>query len=415
MALADHLRELRARVLRAVLVLALGVRRRAVLLRRAARPRAAAVQPRRRSMLGDTVDTKAYIKGAAGPLLVQLKLSGIAALVATSPYWLYQIWAFIVPGLHAREKRWTKVFVAIAGPLFILGRRRRLLRASQGARGPHRLHPGEPREPRGVRGVLLLLHPDAAGVRGVLRDPALRHPAQPGRRGVGQVAGGAPGLDHPRRLRLRRRGDPVDGPVLDAHARAADDAAVLRLGARRPAGRPASRPSSPSTTSTTTRPPTSTTSPRTSRPPTSTSPTCRRPGRADRSDVSRHTVAAVDAFDLPGWVGEAQVRWVAESGLAGGAQVTGRLEADADPGLTCACDLLACDRAYPEPVLDEGSRAEAHQAWTLGRGPAPGVRRSADPRGPGQRDDLRADPGGGAPARQGRRRTRRRFSVVLRL
>src|SRR6478609_1382593 len=85
MALADHLRELRARV------------------------------------LGDSVDTKAYIKGAAGPLLIQLKLSGIAALVVTSPYWLYQIWAFIVPGLHPQEKRWTRAFVAIAGPLFIVG------------------------------------------------------------------------------------------------------------------------------------------------------------------------------------------------------------------------------------------------------------------------------------------------------
>ena len=43
------------------------------------------VQRRRRRMLGDSVDTKAYIKGAAGPLLLQLKLSGIAALVVDQP------------------------------------------------------------------------------------------------------------------------------------------------------------------------------------------------------------------------------------------------------------------------------------------------------------------------------------------
>jgi sec-independent protein translocase protein TatC len=41
--------------------------------------------------------------------------------VATSPFWLYQIWAFILPGLHRRERKWTRVFAAIAGPLFLAG------------------------------------------------------------------------------------------------------------------------------------------------------------------------------------------------------------------------------------------------------------------------------------------------------
>jgi len=72
-------------------------------------------------MLGDSVDTKAYIKGAGGPLLLHLKLAGIAGIVLTSPYWLYQIWAFILPGLHSHERKWTRVFAAIAGPLFVLG------------------------------------------------------------------------------------------------------------------------------------------------------------------------------------------------------------------------------------------------------------------------------------------------------
>ena len=120
MALADHLRELRARVLRAVVVL-LAAFVVALFFYDQLLDLVLGPYSQAQEMLGDTVDTKAYIKGAAGPLLVQLKLSGIAALVATSPYWLYQIWAFIVPGLHAREKKWTKVFVAVAGPLFLLG------------------------------------------------------------------------------------------------------------------------------------------------------------------------------------------------------------------------------------------------------------------------------------------------------
>jgi sec-independent protein translocase protein TatC len=120
MALADHLRELRARILRSVVVIVIGMVIALFLydhlLDLVLRPYNDA-----KEMLGGSVDTQAYIKGAGGPLLLQLKLSGIAGLVATSPYWLYQIWAFIVPGLHANERRWTKVFVAVAGPLFIAG------------------------------------------------------------------------------------------------------------------------------------------------------------------------------------------------------------------------------------------------------------------------------------------------------
>jgi sec-independent protein translocase protein TatC len=71
--------------------------------------------------LGASVQTDAYVKGATGPLLLQLKLCGVAAVVVSSPYWLYQIWAFIVPGLHPHERKWSKVFAAVAGPLFFLG------------------------------------------------------------------------------------------------------------------------------------------------------------------------------------------------------------------------------------------------------------------------------------------------------
>ena len=48
--------------------------------------------------------------------MLQLKLCGLVGLVATSPFWLYQIWAFILPGLHSRERKWTRVFAAVAGP-----------------------------------------------------------------------------------------------------------------------------------------------------------------------------------------------------------------------------------------------------------------------------------------------------------
>ncbi|HET7690769.1 MAG TPA: twin-arginine translocase subunit TatC [Nocardioidaceae bacterium] len=120
MALADHLRELRARLMRSVAVFVVffvvGLFFYDQLLDAVMGPYTDAVEA-----LDQEVQSSAYIKGAAGPLLLQLKLSGLAAIVVSSPYWLYQIWAFIVPGLHAHEKRWSKLFMAVAGPLFALG------------------------------------------------------------------------------------------------------------------------------------------------------------------------------------------------------------------------------------------------------------------------------------------------------
>jgi sec-independent protein translocase protein TatC len=56
-----------------------------------------------------------------GPFILQMKICGLAGLVLASPVWLYQLWAFIMPGLHRNERKWTLVFSAVAGPLFMAG------------------------------------------------------------------------------------------------------------------------------------------------------------------------------------------------------------------------------------------------------------------------------------------------------
>jgi len=78
------------------------------------------------------------------------------------------------------------------------------------------------------------------------------------------------------------------------------------------------------------------------------------------------TVDPVDPFDLPDWVGEGPVTWRASTSLAGSHLVSGGLSADTGEGPTLPCDVLACDPAYPVPVLSEEWRHDAHQAWTLG-------------------------------------------------
>ena len=55
------------------------------------------------------------------PFLLKLKISLYAGLVLAAPIWLYQLWAFIAPGLHKRERRYGYLFAAIATPLFAAG------------------------------------------------------------------------------------------------------------------------------------------------------------------------------------------------------------------------------------------------------------------------------------------------------
>lgn len=120
MALSDHMRELRARILRSTLVVVIAF---CVALyfyedlyQLILRPYEEA-----RKNLPSGTRSEPVLNGVTAGLTFQLKLCGLAALVGSSPYWLYQIWAFIVPGLHPNERKWTRIFAAVAGPLFFLG------------------------------------------------------------------------------------------------------------------------------------------------------------------------------------------------------------------------------------------------------------------------------------------------------
>jgi sec-independent protein translocase protein TatC len=56
-----------------------------------------------------------------GGVLLRLKIGVLAGAVLSSPFWLYQLWAFITPGLKRNEKRYTVLFVAASSSLFALG------------------------------------------------------------------------------------------------------------------------------------------------------------------------------------------------------------------------------------------------------------------------------------------------------
>ncbi|MCW2809581.1 MAG: tatC [Friedmanniella sp.] len=66
-------------------------------------------------------DTLLVNNGIASPLTLAMKVSALAGALLTSPIWLYQFWAFIVPGLLSREKKWALIFIGAATPLFASG------------------------------------------------------------------------------------------------------------------------------------------------------------------------------------------------------------------------------------------------------------------------------------------------------
>src|SRR6266568_8226380 len=99
MPLMDHLRELRNRVVKMALGLAAGMTVGFVLFNQA----------------------WAVIERPLCPFYLRVKVAFIVGVILSSPVWLFQVWAFIAPGLYAREKRWGHLFLATAVPLFLLG------------------------------------------------------------------------------------------------------------------------------------------------------------------------------------------------------------------------------------------------------------------------------------------------------
>lgn len=60
-------------------------------------------------------------EGLATALDMQIKMSMVIGIVASSPWWLYQLWAFVSPGLKQKERRYTAGFLGAAVPLFLAG------------------------------------------------------------------------------------------------------------------------------------------------------------------------------------------------------------------------------------------------------------------------------------------------------
>src|ERR1022692_1999296 len=124
MPLMDHIRELRNRVVKMALALIAGMIVGFVFFNWAfsviAHPLCAAVVNGHTGCKTLGVN-KLVLDGALDSFNLRVAVAFIVGVVVSCPIWLYQIWAFVAPGLYAREKRWTYIFLGSAVPLFGTG------------------------------------------------------------------------------------------------------------------------------------------------------------------------------------------------------------------------------------------------------------------------------------------------------
>ncbi len=122
MPLLEHLREFRKRVVRSAAAISLA----AIIgwffyneiITKLAEPVCDLAAAQR---TGSNTCGSLYINGVLGPLNLQIKVALLTGVILAAPIWLYQLWAFIAPALHRKERRNSIFFFVAATPFFVAG------------------------------------------------------------------------------------------------------------------------------------------------------------------------------------------------------------------------------------------------------------------------------------------------------
>ncbi len=121
MPLADHLRELRSRLVKSGIAIVIGMVIGWILyptiFALLSEPFEGAVAQAQ----AEGRDVTLALTGVTDPFVLQLQVAAISGILIAAPVWLYQLWRFVTPGLHKHERRWGIAFVAVATPLFAAG------------------------------------------------------------------------------------------------------------------------------------------------------------------------------------------------------------------------------------------------------------------------------------------------------
>lgn len=124
MPLMEHLRELRSRLIVSIVALVPGFVLGLVFFRQISNFLTAPICTIRiRGVLPDKDKCRdlLVIQDVLGPFNLMVKVALAAGFLLAAPVLLYQLWAFITPGLHRHERRWTIAFMSTAVPLFFAG------------------------------------------------------------------------------------------------------------------------------------------------------------------------------------------------------------------------------------------------------------------------------------------------------
>lgn len=115
MSLGDHLEELRGRLIKALLGLAIG----AVIGLVFCGKIIAFVQGPYIAVMGE--DAVLQVLGPADGIISYIKIALISGLILTCPWVFYQIWMFVAAGLYSHEKRYVHIATPFSAVLFVIG------------------------------------------------------------------------------------------------------------------------------------------------------------------------------------------------------------------------------------------------------------------------------------------------------
>lgn len=115
MTLLEHLEELRRRIIKAVIAVGLAF---CVCWAYAQEIFRFLEAPVQRVL---PAGTKLAFVGVVDPFVLYMKVALLVGLFVASPIVLYQLWAFVAPGLYPREKRWAVPFIFFSTFFFVAG------------------------------------------------------------------------------------------------------------------------------------------------------------------------------------------------------------------------------------------------------------------------------------------------------
>jgi sec-independent protein translocase protein TatC len=121
MPLMDHLRELRSRIFKALLAVVIAGVISWIYYEQIFDFIVGPIEDVKDKLEAQGTEVDLILTGVTAAFMLQVKISLLAGFILASPVWIYQLWAFVTPGLHKHERRYALVFMIFAVPLFLVG------------------------------------------------------------------------------------------------------------------------------------------------------------------------------------------------------------------------------------------------------------------------------------------------------